>query len=156
MKIDLKSTVIHLFNSDLLKLKEIRKFIEENLERKTKEIRAKKTIPAFNLKKKSVVALKLTYNGKQGYLFLDSILNKNIPLTSIRETGFTIGLKEYCDLSIFPYTVELPLFGLDISFNFTSRGSRIAQRKRNKKEFKNLCNKEEIISILKERGYEIQ
>ena len=153
--IKLKSTVLHFFKNDADKLKEIREYLESELNRKAVSIRAKKTIPLFNLKKKSIVGGKITYNGNEGLKFLQ-IAKKVINNKSIKDSGFTIGIKEYSDLALFTYDSSKPLFGFDITFNFSSQGSRIKERKRKKTKFTNLSKREDIIFFLKDNNYEVQ
>lgn len=151
----LKKVVVHCFINNKEKLAMAKEILESYFDRKFVEIRAKKTIPGFSLKKKSVVAIKATFNLDEGMSVLENINNKVVKLSSINEGYLTIGIKEYCDLKDFTFDIQKPLFGFDISAFFTSQGSRISERKRNRKKFNNLCTKEDIVKVLKEKGYEI-
>jgi len=152
--IRLKSVVLHIFKNNQEVLNQIILFLERKFTRKFTKIKAKKTIPSFNLKKKSTVAVKMTFNGQEGLPFFE-LVDKRIKEKSIKDTGYTIGLKEYSQLVALPYANNNPMFGLDINYNFSSQGSRVAERRKNKIKFKNLCKKEDIVKILKENNYEV-
>jgi ribosomal protein L5 len=156
--INLQKVTIHHFSNDSEKYLQIEKHLFEFFKRKFKRVKAKKTIPKFNLKKKSEVGLIATFNKKDAEETLTKLLENmgTIKESSITENSFSFGVSDYSQVSSFKFDISKPIFGFEATFFFSSKGRRISLRKRKKQtNFVNLCKKEDIINYMRNKNYEV-
>jgi len=120
---------------------------------------ARKRIPTFGIRKKSVIGAYVTLRGKEAESFLEKALDaigKKVNEKSIKENTFSFGIKEYIDLGL-KYDPKIGILGMDVCVSFAKDGKRVARRKRKRSKIgkKNIVTKEEIIEYLKQKGVNI-
>ncbi|MCL2142038.1 MAG: 50S ribosomal protein L5 [Methanimicrococcus sp.] len=123
---------------------------------------AKKTVPAFGIKKKEPIGCKVTLRGDNAEKFLQTSLN--IVENTLRSSQFdttgnvAFGIEEHTDFPGMKYDPNIGVFGMDVVVVLKRPGSRIAKRRIAQKKVPNShkMNKEDAIAFLAENyGVEV-
>jgi len=87
---------------------------------------AKKTRPAFNIKKREPVGCKVTLRKDAAKRFLQSALaikDNKLDKTQLDENGnFSFGIEEHTDFPDMQYDPEVGIFGMDVSVTLKRPG----------------------------------
>lgn len=93
---------------------------------------AKKTLPAFGIRKGAPIGCKVTLRGKRAEKFITtafSIIQKRLSALSIdRQGNFSFGIEEHTDFPGMSYDPKVGIFGMDVCVGLERRGIRIARR----------------------------
>lgn len=131
---------------------------------KQKPVRAmaKKTIPAFSIKKKEPIGCKVTLRGNKANDFLTTalkIVEKKLNATQFDTNGnFSFGIEEHTDFPGMKYDPSIGIFGMDVSVALKRAGYRISKRKIEVTRIPRIhrLTKEDAISFVKEKyGVEV-
>ena len=131
---------------------------------KQKPVRAmaKKTIPAFSIKKKEPIGCKVTLRGNKANDFLTTalkIVEKKINATQFDTNGnFSFGIEEHTDFPGMKYDPSIGIFGMDVSVALKRAGFRISKRKIQVARIpqNHRLTKEDAITFVKEKyGVEV-
>lgn len=94
---------------------------------------AKKTLPAFGIKKDEAIGCKVTLRGEKAEKFLNTALaikEKHISPKSFDSTGnFAFGIEEHTDFPGLEYDPEIGIYGMDVIVTLERPGYRIKRRK---------------------------
>lgn len=138
------------------------KLLETIVKQKTVRAQAKKTIPAFSIKKKEPIGCKVTLRGKRASEFLKTSLNileNKLNASQFDANGnFSFGIEEHTDFPGMRYDPSIGIFGMDVSVALKRPGYRISRRKiENHKIPKNhRLTKDDAISYVKSKyGVEV-
>jgi large subunit ribosomal protein L5 len=118
---------------------------------------AKKTNPAFGIRKGSPISCKVTLRGKKAGEFLDTALKiierKVNPGQFDRSGNFSIGIEEHTDFPGMSYDPQIGIYGMDINVVLARRGIRVSRRhiEQHRLPQKQQVNPEDALSFLKER-----
>jgi len=118
---------------------------------------ARRTVPAFGLRKGQVMGCKLTLRGAVAESFLETslaIIEKKISLQQFDQNGnFGFGIEEHTDFPGQSYDPQIGIYGMDINVVIEKKGVRIARRSAQKKKLptKQHVRKDEAVSFIKER-----
>ena len=100
--------------------------------RKPVRTKAKVTEPAFSIRKKQQIGIKVTLRGRDAEKFLGDALvaiNKNLKESCFDSQGnFSFGIRESIDLPGLKYDPEIGIFGFDVSVELERRGYRVKRR----------------------------
>ncbi len=124
---------------------------------KTVRANAKKTVPAFGIKKKEPIGCKVTLRGNPAREFLRTALkiidNKLNSSQFDREGNFSFGIEEHTDFPGMKYDPAIGIFGMDVNVALKRAGYRISRRKVDKQKIprSHRLTKEDTISFLKEK-----
>lgn len=123
---------------------------------------AKKTLPAFSIKKKEPIGCKVTLRGNSASEFLKTalhIIDNKINSTQFDENGnFSFGVEEHTDFPGMKYDPAIGIYGMDINVAMKRAGYRIRSRKIEKHKIPgdHRLKKEDVISFIKEKyGVEV-
>lgn len=98
---------------------------------------AKKTLPAFGIKKDEAIGCKVTLRGDKAEKFLNTALaikEKHISPKSFDSTGnFAFGIEEHTDFPGLEYDPEIGIYGMDVIVTLERPGYRIKRRKAQQK-----------------------
>jgi large subunit ribosomal protein L5 len=98
---------------------------------------AKKTLPAFGIKKDEAIGCKVTLRGEKAEKFLNTALaikEKHISPKSFDSTGnFAFGIEEHTDFPGLEYDPEIGIYGMDVIVTLERPGYRIKRRKAQQK-----------------------
>lgn len=98
---------------------------------------AKKTLPAFAIKKGEAIGCKVTLRGQKAEKFLTTalaIMNKTLNAKSFDTTGnFAFGIEEHTDFPGLEYDPEIGIYGMDVIVSLERPGYRIKRRKAQQK-----------------------
>ena len=98
---------------------------------------AKKTLPAFGIKKDEAIGCKVTLRGENAEKFLNTALairNKQLSPKSFDTTGnFAFGIEEHTDFPGLEYDPEIGIYGMDVIVVIERPGYRIKRRKAQQK-----------------------
>ena len=134
------------------------KVIEEITGQKPVRTLAKQTNPAFGIRKKLPIGLKVTLRGKKAENFLKNAFiafnaaGKTLYSYSFDSKGnFSFGIPEHIDFPGQKYDPEVGTYGMDICVTFEKPGYRVKRRKskRNKIPKKHQVKKYEAIEYIK-------
>jgi large subunit ribosomal protein L5 len=93
---------------------------------------AKKTNPAFGIRKGAPISCKVTLRGKKAGDFLAvalSIIDRKIaPGQFDRSGNFSFGIEEHTDFPGMSYDPQIGIYGMDINVILARRGIRVARR----------------------------
>ena len=93
---------------------------------------AKKTQPAFGIRKGSPIGCKVTLRGTKAASFLETALNiverRIFPGQFDRMGNFSFGIEEHTDFPGMSYDPQIGIFGMDINVVLARRGIRITRR----------------------------
>jgi len=118
---------------------------------------AKKTNPAFGIRKGSPISCKVTLRGKKAGEFLDTALKiierKVNPGQFDRSGNFSFGVEEHTDFPGMSYDPQIGIYGMDINVVLARRGIRVSRRhiEQHRLPQKQQVNPEDALSFLKER-----
>jgi large subunit ribosomal protein L5 len=115
---------------------------------------AKKTLPAFGIKKGEAIGCKVTLRGVKAEKFLNTafaIKDKQLSLKSFDKIGnFAFGIEEHTDFPGLEYDPEIGIYGMDIIVSLERPGYRIKKRKAQQHEIPtgHKMSKEDSIAFL--------
>ncbi|MEA1985463.1 MAG: 50S ribosomal protein L5 [Euryarchaeota archaeon] len=124
---------------------------------------AKRTLPAFNIKKNEPIGCKVTLRGKLAEDFLN--LSLNIVENKLNDSQFdkygnvTFGVEEHTDYPGMRYDPNIGIFGMDINVVVNRPGYRINKRRAMKHKIPSLHRvmKEDTISLFEDKyGVEVE
>jgi len=99
---------------------------------------AKKTLPAFGIKKGEAIGCKVTLRGDKAEKFLNTalaIVDKHLNSKSFDKTGnFAFGIEEHTDFPGLEYNPEIGIYGMDVIVAIERPGYRIKRRKAQQQE----------------------
>lgn len=122
---------------------------------------AKKTLPAFGIRKGAPIGCKVTLRGKRAETFMGiafTILQKRLSARSFdRQGNFSFGIEEHTDFPGMSYDPKVGIFGMDVCVELERRGIRIARRaiSTRKLPLHQRVKPEEARAFLKER-YQVE
>lgn len=94
---------------------------------------AKKTLPAFGIKKGEAIGCKVTLRGARAEKFLKTALaiqDKHLNAKSFDKNGnFAFGIEEHTDFPGMEYDPEIGIYGMDVIVSVERAGYRIKRRK---------------------------
>lgn len=131
---------------------------------KQKPVRAiaKKTLPAFSIKKREPIGCKVTLRGKNAGEFLKTalkIIDNKLNLTQFDESGnFSFGIEEHTDFPGMKYDPSIGIYGMDVNVALKRPGYRIRERKIGKHRIpqNHRLKKDDAVTFLKEKyGVEV-
>jgi large subunit ribosomal protein L5 len=93
---------------------------------------AKKTLPAFGIRKGAPIGCKVTLRGKRADTFIEtafSIVQRRLHLSQFDDQGnFSFGIEEHTDFPGMTYDPKIGIFGMDINVALERKGARIGRR----------------------------
>jgi large subunit ribosomal protein L5 len=93
---------------------------------------AKKTNPAFGIRKGAPISCKVTLRGKKAGDFLATALaitdRKVAPGQFDRSGNFSFGIEEHTDFPGMSYDPQIGIYGMDINVILARKGIRVARR----------------------------
>ncbi len=132
------------------------------VKQKTVRAMAKKTIPAFSIKKKEPIGCKVTLRGNRAEEFLKTALkisDNKLNASQFDDGGnFSFGVEEHTDFPGMKYDPSIGIYGMDINVALKRAGYRIARRKVEKHKIpqNHRVSKEDAISFVKSKyGVEV-
>jgi len=124
---------------------------------------AKKTLPAFGIKKGEAIGCKVTLRGARAEKFLNTVFaikEKQLSAKSFDKIGnFAFGIEEHTDFPGLEYDPEIGIYGMDVIVSLERPGYRIKKRKAQKHEIPagHKLTKEDSISFLSSKyGVEVK
>lgn len=118
---------------------------------------AKKTQPAFGIRKGAPIGCRVTLRGKRAEKFFQTSLNvieRTIFASQFDKLGnFSFGVEEHTDFPGMSYDPQIGIYGMDINVVVGRRGTRIARRRAEQKRLpaKQRVTKEDAIAFLKDQ-----
>jgi len=122
---------------------------------------AKKTQPAFSIRKGAPIGCKVTLRGKTAREFFKtavSILNRIVYESQFDKTGnISFGLEEHTDFPGMSYDPQIGIFGMDVNVVLERRGIRITRRRTAQKKLpsRQRVSKQDAIAFLKQE-YQVE
>ena len=122
---------------------------------------AKKTNPAFGIRKGAPISCKVTLRGKTAGDFLDTalaIIERKVSPSQFDKSGnFSFGIEEHTDFPGMSYDPQIGIFGMDVNVVLERKGIRITRRRMEQKKLpaKQRVKKEDAIAFLKEQ-YQVE
>ena len=100
---------------------------------------AKKTLPAFGIKKSEPMGCRLTLRGNQAEEFLKiamEVIEKTLRSSQFDDMGnFSFGIEEHTDFPGMRYDPDIGIFGMDVSVALKRPGYRVARRRVARRKF---------------------
>ncbi len=133
------------------------KLLETIVKQKSVRANARKTIPAFSIKKKEPIGCKVTLRGKRANEFLKTALNileNKLNASQFDKDGnFSFGIEEHTDFPGMKYDPSIGIFGMDVNVALKRAGYRISKRKieQHKIPQNHRLTKEDAISFVKSK-----
>jgi large subunit ribosomal protein L5 len=133
------------------------KLLETIVKQKSVRANARKTIPAFSIKKKEPIGCKVTLRGKRANEFLKTafnILENKLNASQFDKSGnFSFGIEEHTDFPGMKYDPSIGIFGMDVNVALKRAGYRISRRKieQHKIPQSHRLTKEDAISFVKSK-----
>ncbi|WP_179293875.1 50S ribosomal protein L5 [Candidatus Methanoperedens nitratireducens] len=133
------------------------KLLETIVKQKSVRANARKTIPAFSIKKKEPIGCKVTLRGKRANEFLKTALNileNKLNASQFDKSGnFSFGIEEHTDFPGMKYDPSIGIFGMDVNVALKRAGYRISRRKieQHKIPQNHRLTKEDAISFVKSK-----
>lgn len=127
------------------------------VKQKTVRAMAKKTVPAFSIKKKEPIGCKVTLRGGKAEDFLKTALkiaeNKLNASQFDNDGNFSFGIEEHTDFPGMKYDPSIGIYGMDVSVALKRPGYRINKRKTEKHKIphSHRLTKEDAISFVKSK-----
>lgn len=153
-----KVTINYSGGPDATKLERARKILESIFKRKPAQVRARKTVHVWGVRKGRAHGWKITLRGEEAYQWLKTLL-KVVDYTIYEKQldnhgNFSFGIKEHIDIPGVKYVPELGTIGFDVTVTFYRNGYRVARRRLRKSKIpeKHRVKKEDVILFLKEMG----
>ncbi len=153
-----KVTINFSGGPDAAKLERARKILEDVFGRKPAEVKARKTVHAWGVRRGRSHGWKITFRGEEAYRWLKLLLkvvDYTIYEKQIGDDGnFSFGVKEHIEIPGVKYKPELGTIGFDVAVTFYRYGYRVARRRLKKARIpkKHRLTKEDTIIFLKEMG----
>ena len=122
---------------------------------------AKKTQPAFSIRKGAPIGCKVTLRGKSAREFFRTavtILNRIVYESQFDKTGnISFGLEEHTDFPGMSYDPQIGIFGMDVNVVLERRGIRITRRRTAQKKLpsRQRVSKQDAIAFLKQE-YQVE
>ncbi len=122
---------------------------------------AKKTQPAFSIRKGAPIGCKVTLRGKTARDFFETslkIINKTLFESQLDTSGnFSFGIEEHTDFPGMSYDPQIGIYGMDVNVVLERRGIRITRRRMEQKKLpaKQRVSKQDAIAFLKEK-YQVE
>jgi large subunit ribosomal protein L5 len=122
---------------------------------------AKKTQPAFNIRKGAPIGCKVTLRGKTARDFFETslkIIEKTLFESQLDTSGnFSFGIEEHTDFPGMSYDPQIGIYGMDVNVVLERRGIRITRRRMEQKKLpaKQRVSKQDAIAFLKEK-YQVE
>ncbi len=155
-RIMLDKVVLHInVGNRIERLEKAKILLERITGRKPALVKAKKKVPAWEIRPGKPIGYKVTLRGEDARrilkLMFETVDNK------VKEEWFdeygnlSFGIKEYIDIPGMKYDPELGIMGLDVCVSFKRPGYRIAERRiaRRRIPKRHRITKEEVIEFLK-------
>jgi len=120
---------------------------------------AKKTLPAFGIKKNEPIGCKVTLRGGNAEEFLKtalSIVEKRLSSSQFDKNGnVAFGIEEHTDFPGMRYDPNIGVFGMDINVVVNRPGYRISKRRLSERKVpsSHRITKDDTISFFKERYF---
>ena len=133
------------------------KLLETIVKQKSVRANARKTIPAFSIKKKEPIGCKVTLRGKRANEVLKTALNileNKLNASQFDKSGnFSFGIEEHTDFPGMKYDPSIGIFGMDVNVALKRAGYRISRRKieQHKIPQNHRLTKEDAISFVKSK-----
>ncbi len=127
------------------------------VKQKTVRAMAKKTVPAFSIKKKEPIGCKVTLRGGKAEDFLKTALkiteNKLNASQFDNDGNFSFGIEEHTDFPGMKYDPSIGIYGMDVSVALKRPGYRINKRKTEKHKIphSHRLTKDDAISFVKSK-----
>ncbi|VVB97142.1 50S ribosomal protein L5 [uncultured archaeon] len=127
------------------------------VKQKTVRAMAKKTVPAFSIKKKEPIGCKVTLRGSKAEDFLKTALkiteNKLNASQFDNDGNFSFGIEEHTDFPGMKYDPSIGIYGMDVSVALKRPGYRINKRKTEKHKIphSHRLTKDDAISFVKSK-----
>lgn len=138
------------------------KLLESIVKQKPVRATAKKTLPAFGIKKREPIGCKVTLRGKKAIEFLKTalkIIENRVNSSQLDESGnFSFGIEEHTDFPGMKYDPSIGIFGMDVNVALKRPGYSVSVRKigRHRIPGNHRLKKEDAVSFLKEKfGVEV-
>jgi large subunit ribosomal protein L5 len=94
---------------------------------------AKRTLPAFSIKKKEPIGCKVTLRGQKAQEFLETslgIIDKTLSRSQFDSLGnVSFGIEEHTDFPGMKYDPNIGVFGMDVTVVLKRPGERICKRR---------------------------
>lgn len=153
--IEIDKVILHCSTADTAKLEravKLLKFITKVTPVKTL---AKKRIPTWKIKPRQPIGCKVTLRGTKAMELLNVIFAE---ITELNEKQFnpgflSFGIKEYIEISAFPYQREIGIMGFDVVITLKRKGWNITKRKRLKSRIpvRHRISKDETINFFEKK-----
>ncbi|MFQ5711073.1 MAG: 50S ribosomal protein L5 [Candidatus Geothermarchaeales archaeon] len=162
-EIRLGKVVLHIsVGNDWERLQKAARLLNTLAEQKVMFRRAKRTIRAFGISRKDLIACMVTLRGEKAEEFLRrafAAVENKIKASNFDNRGnFSFGIKEHLDLPDMRYDPEIGTFGMDVIVSLEKPGYRVKRRKyrRTKVGERALIKPEESMKFVTERfGVEV-
>jgi large subunit ribosomal protein L5 len=122
---------------------------------------AKKTQPAFSIRKGAPIGCKVTLRGKTAREFFATslgIIQRTVFESQFDKSGnISFGIEEHTDYPGMSYDPQIGIFGMDINVVLERKGIRITRRRMGQKKLpqKQRVKKEDAITFLKQQ-YQVE
>ncbi|QYZ79091.1 50S ribosomal protein L5 [Methanofollis formosanus] len=124
---------------------------------------AKKTQPAFGVRKGAPIGAKVTLRGQKAEEFVQTafdIVERRLSASAFDNQGnFSFGIEEHTDFPGQSYDPQIGIYGMDVNVILEKKGIRIARRMiaRRKLPAKQCVTRDEAVAFMTERyGMEVQ
>lgn len=124
--------------------------------------KAKKTLPAFNIKKREPIACKVTLRGTEAEAFLKTAFgieeNKLRASQFDRSGNFAFGISEHTDFPGMKYDPTIGIYGMDVTVTLERPGYRVSKRKIEQRDMskKHRLTRDDAVSFVKQKfGVEV-
>jgi len=138
------------------KLNKAAKLLSIITERKPIRTVSTHKIPAWNLKKKEPIGVKVTLRGKDAENILKRCLfavsNRVKPSCFDEYGNFSFGIGEYIDIQGMKYDPDIGVFGMNVCCTIERKGYRVKRRKINTSKISNShqVKRDEAMNFIKE------
>lgn len=122
---------------------------------------ARKTQPAFSVRKGAPIGCKVTLRGKTAREFIKTsldIIERILFENQFDKNGnFSFGIEEHTDFPGMSYDPQIGIYGMDVNVVLERRGIRIARRRTEQKKLpaKQRVNKSDAIEFLRQQ-YQVE
>jgi len=122
---------------------------------------AKRTQPAFGIRKGAPIGCKVTLRRENAEKFIQTaldIIERQLAVSQFDQTGnVSFGIEEHTDFPGMSYDPMIGIYGMDVNVVLERKGVRIARRsvERRKLPAKQKVNQEEAIAFMRER-YQVE
>ena len=122
---------------------------------------AKRTQPAFGIRKGAPIGCKVTLRRENAEKFIETalgIVERHLAISQFDQTGnVSFGIEEHTDFPGMAYDPAIGIYGMDVNVVLERKGVRVARRgiARRKLPADQKVNKEEAIAFMRER-YQVE